>query len=304
MKTPRVLTLAVVFSAIGAIGLTSAMATTAEGEGTSEEKSEVKTAPSSEAKSEGTGEAPSPSPTDFRYVLGTAVSWQPDGVGSRQSKTSPSLLWAVRWGRWRISSGGASALFGFGREVAGSGASTELVNSKRWRLGLSLRIDSGRKSSDTDTTAGLPNIQRTLRGRLFASYVLNPDWQLSGSMSQDLLNHGGGLMAGLDLGWRLRETKSTEWTAGVGVNAADAQHMRSYFGVSPRGAVTSGLREFVPSAGLRDVHAGVGFTHALSPRWVTFGSAGVSRLIGPAAQSPLTQKATGAQVGLGVAYRN
>jgi len=245
-----------------------------------------------------------PSPTAFRYVLGTAVSWQPDGVGSRQSNVSPSLLWAVRWGRWRISSGGASALFGFGREVAGSGASTQLIDSKRWRLGLSLRIDSGRKSSEADTTAGLPNIKRTLRGRLFASYVLNPDWQLSGSMSQDLLNHGGGLEAGLDLGWRLRQTQSTEWTAGVGFSAADGQHMRSYFGVTPQGAVTSGLREFVPSAGLRDVHAGIGFNHALSPRWVVFGSAGVSRLIGPAAESPLTQRATGGQVGLGLAYRN
>ena len=193
---------------------------------------------------------------------------------------------------------------GFGREVTGSGASTDLVNSKLWRVGLSLRFDSGRKSGDAVTTAGLPDIQRTLRGRLFASYALNPDWQLSGSLSQDLLGHHGGLLAGLDLGWRLRHSEVTEWTAGVGIGAADGQHMRSYFGVTPQGALNSGLREFMPSAGLRDVHAGIGFTRALSPRWVAFGSAGLSHLIGPAAQSPLTQTPTGGQVGLGLAYRN
>ena len=243
-------------------------------------------------------------PTPFNYVLGTAVSWRPDGVGSRRYEIKPSLLWAIRWGRWRISAGGANALFGFGREVTGSGASTDLVDSKLWRVGLSLRLDNGRKSADAATTAGLPDIQRTLRGRLFASYALSPDWRLAGSLSQDLLGRHGGLLAGLDLGWRLRHSDATEWTAGVGISAADGQHMRSYFGVSQEAALNSGLTAFMPSAGLRDVHAGVGFTHVLSPRWVAFGSAGVSRLLGPAAQSPLTQTSTGGQVGLGLAYRN
>jgi outer membrane scaffolding protein for murein synthesis (MipA/OmpV family) len=242
--------------------------------------------------------------TPFNYVLGTAVSWRPDGVGSRSYETKPSLLWAIRWGRWRISAGRANALFGFGREVSGTGASTELINGERWRVGLALRFDSGRKSSDSLNTAGLPDIERTLRGRVYTSYALSPDWQLSGSLSQDLLGRHGGLLVGLDLGWRLRETASTEWTAGVGIGAADVQHMRSYFGVTPTAASSAGLPTFAPSAGLRDVHVGVGVTRALSPRWVAFGSAGVSRLLGPAAQSPLTQKLTGAQVAVGLAYRN
>lgn len=254
------------------------------------------------ARAEGEDEVLAPTP--FNYVLGTAVSWQPDGIGSRHYAAKPALLWAIRWGRWRISAGGANALFGFGREVTGSGASTDLINSKRWRVGLSLRFDHGRKSADAATMAGLPDIQRTVRGRLFASYVLSPDWQLAGSLSQDLLGHQGGLLAGLDLGWRLRHSETTEWTAGAGIGAADGQHMRSYFGVTGEAATRSGLTAFTPSAGLRDVHVGIGFTHALSPRWVTFGSAGVSRLLGPAAQSPLTQMPTGGQVGLGLAYRN
>jgi outer membrane scaffolding protein for murein synthesis (MipA/OmpV family) len=245
-----------------------------------------------------------PAPTPFKYVLGGALSTHPAGVGGRKYETTPSLLWAVRWGRWRISAGGANALFGFGSEVTGSGASTDLVETKRWRVGVSLRLDSGRKSADADTTAGLPDIERTLRGRLFASYAVSRDWQLSGSLSQDLLGRQGGLLVGLDLGWRLRQTATTEWTAGAGIGAADGQHMRSYFGVTPAAALSSGLREFAPSAGLRDVHAGVGFTHELSRRWVTFGSAGVSRLLGPAARSPLTQAPTGGQFGLGLAYRN
>ena len=257
-------------------------------------------APAARAEAEDEALAPTP----FNYVLGSAVSWRPDGLGSRHYAAKPALLWAIRWGRWRISAGGANALFGFGPESTGSGASTDLISSKLWRVGLSLRFDHGRKSADAATTVGLPDIQRTVRGRLFARYVLSPDWHLAGSLSQDLLGHRGGLLAGLDLGWRLRHSEATEWTAGAGIGAADGQHMRSYFGVPQEAAASNGLAAFTPSAGLRDVHVGIGFTHTLSPRWVTFGSAGVSRLLGPASQSPLTQSPTGGQVGLGLAYRN
>ena len=240
----------------------------------------------------------------FNYVLGAAVSWRPEGAGSLSYELKPSLLWAVRWGRWRFSAGGANAFLGFGREVTGSGASTDLIRSKLWRVGLSLRLDSGRKSADSVTTAGLPDIQRTVRGRLFASYALSADGQLSGSLSQDLLGRRGGLLAGLDLGWRLHRSGATEWTAGLGIGAADGQHMRSYFGVDASAAARRGLPVFTPSAGLRDARVNLGFTHTLSPRWVAFGSAGVSRLLGPAAQSPLTQTPSGRQLGLGLAFRN
>ena len=241
---------------------------------------------------------------ELSYVLGAGLAHGPEYPGARRSDSGPTLLWALRWGRWRISTSGAGALLGFGREIAGPGASTELFSDDKFSLGLSLRMDSGRDSGDASSTSGLPDVRRTLRGRLFARYELAPDWLLAGAVSQDLMGRQGGLQTQLDLGWRLHRSESSEWTLGLGLSAADGRNMRSYFGVTPAGAIASGLPEYRPGAGLRDVHAGLGWTRSLGPHWVVYATGGFSRLLGPAADSPLSQRPSGSHFGLGLAYRN
>lgn len=239
-----------------------------------------------------------------RYVLGGSLANRPeyDGASTRRTKLKP--LWAVQLGRWRLSTSGGSALLGFGREGGGPGASTQLLSGDRFRLGVALRMDSGRKSDDASTTRGLPDIPRTLRARLFANYNLTPDLNLGGTLSQDLLGHRGGLNAGVDLGWRFYRSETLEWTSGIGVTAADAQNLRSYFGVPESAAAASGKPAYVPGAGLRDLHTGLGFTRPVGAHWFVFGSAGASRLLGPAADSPLVQKRSGANAAIGVAWRS
>ncbi|HEY0953963.1 MAG TPA: MipA/OmpV family protein [Roseateles sp.] len=240
---------------------------------------------------------------EVRYLLGASVSVGPeyDGASKYAAKIKP--VWAVKFGRIRIASGGGSALLGFGRGGAGAGASTQLVESDRWRVGVSLRVDSGRDSGDADTTRGLPDVKRTLRARVYANYTLAPDWNLGTSLSQDALGRQGGMTASLDLGWRFHRSESTEWTSGIGLTAGNAQNMRSYFGV-PDFAATAARPAYRPGAGLRDVYLGLGVRHALDKHWFVFGSAGLSRLLGPAADSPLVQKPNTQMVAVGVAWRN
>jgi len=240
----------------------------------------------------------------FRYLAAARLQYQPEYAGAQRYEFKLRPVWALQWGRWRISTSGGNGLLGFGGEVRGDGASTELVRSDKLKLGLSFRVDSGRSSGDASTTSGLPDVRRTLRGRVYAGYALTKDWQLSGSLSQDLLGRQGGLVAGLDLGWRLRQTAHLEWTAGGGISVGDATNMRSYFGVTPEGSAASGLPVYTPSAGLRDAHAGMGWTWQLGPRWIAFGSAGAAVQMGPAADSPLTQRRLGGSVAVGLAYRN
>lgn len=239
-----------------------------------------------------------------RYLLGASLASRPeyDGASTRQTKLRP--LWAFQWGRWRISTSGGSAILGFGRDSAGAGASTLLVNSNRLRLGVALRVDSGRNSGDASTTQGLPDVKRTLRARLFANYSLTPDVNLGANLSQDILGRKGGLTAGLDLGWRFYRSPTLEWASGIGISAADATNMRSYFGVPESAVTATGKPAYEPSAGLRDLHAGVSFTRPLSKHWFVFGGAGASRLVGPPADSPLTQQRNGTYANVGVAWRN
>lgn len=256
------------------------------------------------ARAQNTAEAKPEKEETFRYLLGASLSIAPayDGASQREVKVRP--LWAVRFGRIRIATSGGSALLGFGREGVGAGASTQLIESEKWRLGLSLRIDSGRDSGDADTTQGLPDVKRTLRARLNASYSFTKDWNASVSLSQDVLGRQGGMTAGLDLGWRFYRSDETEWTTGIGLSAADAKNLRSYFGVPASAVAATGKPAYDPGAGLRDVHFGINFKHALTKHWFVFGGAGTSRLLGPAADSPLVQERSNTTAAVGVAWRN
>jgi outer membrane scaffolding protein for murein synthesis (MipA/OmpV family) len=241
---------------------------------------------------------------NLRYLLGAQLAIGPEYDGASRQRVRIKPLWAAKFGRIRIATSGGSALLGFGREGAGAGASAQLIEGDKWRVGVSLRIDSGRKSGDASTTQGLPDVKRTLRARVYANYSLTPDWNLGGSLSQDVAGRKGGLTASVDLGWRFYRTEDTEWTTGLGLSAADAQNLRSYFGVPASAVAATGKPAYEPGAGLRDVHFGVGFKHALSKHWFLFGGAGTSRLLGPAADSPLVQKPGSVAAGLGVAWRN
>ncbi|MDR7271990.1 outer membrane scaffolding protein for murein synthesis (MipA/OmpV family) [Pelomonas saccharophila] len=239
-----------------------------------------------------------------RYLLGLSVANGPEYEGARQRETKLKPVWAAKIGRIRITTAGGSALLGFGRDGAGAGASTQLIETDRWRLGVSASMDGGRDSDDASTTRGLPDVRRTLRAKLYVNYSLTQDWNLGASASQDVLGHKGGLTASLDLGWRFYRSDTTEWTTGVGVSAANAQNMRSYFGVPASASAASGKPAYEPGAGLRDAHFGINFKHALSKHWFVFGGAGANRLLGPAADSPLVEKPGGHSAAIGLAWRN
>ena len=239
-----------------------------------------------------------------RYLLGLSMASGPEYEGARTRETRFRPVWAAKIGRVRITTGGGSALLGFGREAAGAGASAQLIDTDRLRLGISARIDGGRDSDDAGTTRGLPDVRRTLRARLYANYSLTKDWNVGASASQDVLGRRGGLTLSVDTGWRFYRSETTEWTTGIGVSAANGLNMRSYFGVPESASAASGKPAYEPGAGLRDVHFGVNVKHALSKHWFVFGGAGASRLLGPAADSPLVERPGGSSASIGLAWRN
>ncbi len=239
-----------------------------------------------------------------RYLLGVSLRNGPEYEGASRRETKLRPVWAAKIGRFRLTTSGGSALLGFGRDGAGAGASTQLIDTDRWRLGISASVDSGRDSGDASTTQGLPDVRRTLRAKLYVNYSLTKDWNVGVSTSQDVLGRQGGMTLSLDTGYRLYRSDTTEWTTGVGVSAANRQNMRSYFGVPASAVAASGKPEYNPGAGLRDMHVGINVKHAVNKHWFVFGGAGASRLLGPAADSPLVERNGGASANIGVAWRN
>lgn len=240
---------------------------------------------------------------ESRYVIGLTLRSVPEYEGSDRRVLKIRPLWAYKHGRFRISTSGASAVMGFASDPVGSGVSAELLRTERWKLGAALRFDSGRQSSDSDHLTGLPDIQRTLRGRFFVSYRIDDEWGAGASISQDLLGRQGGAELGLRLGYRHWLSPTTSISAGAGMTLADRSYMSTYFGVTDMQSATSGLPAYTPGAGLKTAGLGIGVMTALTPRWIAFANAGASRLLGDAAASPISRHANSATVSIGLAYR-
>lgn len=255
------------------------------------------------ARAEGDRPAPSTGERPFTYALGAAIVAAPTYAGSGGQDVKLRPLWGVRLGRFRISGARASGLLAAPGD-AGSGASADLIDSPDWKVGAALRFDTGRTSSDDSALAGLPDIRRTLRGRVYASRDLGRGWLGQLGYSQDLLGRGGGGLANTGLVYRWAPLPDLEATAHAGITWADGRHMRSYFGVEPVVALATGRTAYQPGAGLRDVHGGLGLRHALGGRWVLWGGVAASQLVGQSADSPLTRQKTGYSASLALAWRS
>ncbi|MFG5411150.1 MipA/OmpV family protein [Piscinibacter sakaiensis] len=118
-----------------------------------------------------------------------------------------------------------------------------------WRVGTSLRLDGGRSASDDPALAGLPEIRRTLRGRLYASHRLDPHWGLGLGVSTDLLGRHGGTLANAGLGYGNRLGDLGTWGIGGGLTWGDATYLRTHHGIDAASALATGRRAYEPGAG-------------------------------------------------------
>jgi len=236
------------------------------------------------------------------YALGLALSSSPEYAGSSRRDVSLKPIAAFRYGRFKISSSGGSGILNFGEHAESSGVSADLISSRALKLKLSARIGGGRKTSDSIDLAGLPEISKTVFTRLSASYALTGQFSLNSTASWDVLGRGSGLTLSVGLGHSQYLNRRTVWNTGIGLTLANATHMQSYFGV-PGDAATPTRAAYQPGAGIKDLSLGTGFMTALSPRWIAFGQLGYSRLLGQAADSPLTTGANNLSATVGIGYR-
>lgn len=215
-------------------------------------------------------------------MLGATLMSSPAYAGGSGRRLSLRPVVAGRVGRWMLSTSSARALAGM--ELAG-GISTTVLADDRWSLGLGLRLTQGRSSGEDPVLAGLPDVQRSLGLRAALGYALAPGWRAHAHLQQDLL-HNQGLRMGVGLGWSWPLAQGWAMNASVGTGWANAQAMRTFYGVAPAQA-QPGRAAWQPGAGLESWGWGVGVSRAFSPHWRLSASIGRNTLRGDAARSPL-----------------
>lgn len=240
-------------------------------------------------------------PTKFEGALGLVTNYGPEYAGAASNGLRLVPAGFLRYGRWTLSGSGGFTTRSHTDVERGLAAS--LVERNRLRLGLSLRLDSGRRESSSDRLAGIGSVERTVRGRLQMRWRPDDDWTLSTGLSVDLLGRHGGWWAdaGVSREWRL--AAETRLQVGASLSMAGDTYFQRWYGVTPEQSQRSGFPVYTPGEGLHDVNLGATLRTEFGPRWSGFVSTGLSRQLGPAAASPLTERATGWSVGSGLAWR-
>jgi outer membrane scaffolding protein for murein synthesis (MipA/OmpV family) len=230
------------------------------------------------------------------------VNVSPDYSGASTRKTSVTLGYYLRYGRLSISNTGGFVTRREKDDIF-RGLGLDLKQDERLRLNVALRIDNGRTSNDVRGLEGLDDVKRTIRARFSATRFLDDGWKAIAGLSADILGKGGGNLLDIGATHDHRWTPSTTWSVNGTLTAGDQRYMRSWYGISEAASARTGRPVYEPGAGLRDVSVSAGFRTEVEDKWIVLGGASLGRLLGPAAQSPITLSKTQWGVSLGVARR-
>lgn len=158
-------------------------------------------------------------------------------------------------------------------------------------IGPVVRLRGGRSAFDDSGLQGLHPVQWNLDAGVFAQYWPIEDRLRVRAETRQALWGGDGLLADLFLDWF--QAVGDRWllSAGPRLSLANGTYMRNSFGVSAEEAANSGrVDTFDANCGLKSVGFTVAATHMLSPAWSVQIYDEYSRLLGDAADSPITSR--------------
>jgi MipA family protein len=168
--------------------------------------------------------------------------------------------------------------------------SFSLIKHDQLEVGVLTGYRRGRRETDATYLYGTGDIKGSIVGGGFAKYNFGRAF-IRASVHQSVIGDDTGAILRLGTGSTYTLTDRMLIKADLWADAANDTYMDSFFGVTRTQSVRSGLRTFDPGAGFKSVSAKLGTEVALTPDWTLDASAGYSRLIGDAADSPLVSSA-------------
>jgi len=247
---------------------------------------------------------PAPEKSDVLWegAIGMIATYRPEYQGAAERVVNLKPVIFLRYGRFTASSGGS----GFATRRPGDiarGLGLNVVDSDRVRLSLGLRYDGGRSAEDSGALAGMGDVKATLRVRAAASWRFDSPWRLGANWSIDAFGRGGGHYGEVNAAYEKHVSPSSILTLGSSLGLGGGTYMQAYYGVSEEQAAASGYPVYTPGAGLREIIFAAGLRHEFNDEWTFLGGIGVSRLLGPAAASPLTLSPSGWGITSGAVWR-
>lgn len=232
-----------------------------------------------------------------RGHIGVGAGVAPEYDGSDDLRAIPFLVGDIRYR-------------GVTLELRGLRGRVDLASDPRLSIGPVIGARLHREDVDGPVGA-LPDINLAVEAGGFVGYRFGGDQFGQGSLLMELsLVHDvsrtyDGLLATASAGYMAVRDADTFLSLDMQTTWANADYMRTYFGIAPADVIQSGLPEYRPGSGFRDVGAGLSAGYSFTRRWGVIGRLGANYLVGDAADSPITDEGSRWQPlgGLTLSYR-
>jgi outer membrane scaffolding protein for murein synthesis (MipA/OmpV family) len=186
------------------------------------------------------------------------------------------------------------------------GIGVNALKSGPFTAGFSVNYSLGRDSDDADRLDGMSTIDGAAALSGFFKYDLKPF-----SFDATVTNRFGddnGITVKLGAQYAYSPHRDWRFSAGPSLTWADGNYTDSFFGISSSEAARAtargnALTAYNPGAGFKDVGFTVSASYQISEGWSLRSMAGVSVLLGDAADSPLVEREIQPRFMLGLAYR-
>lgn len=177
--------------------------------------------------------------------------------------------------------------------------------SDKLQVGPLVRYQFGRDEDDSDDLRGMGDVDASVELGGFITYSIGA-WSTGLTLFQDASDSHDGFTAKVNVGHRhsfgpklrLRSELYTTW--------ADDSYTETFFGVTAVQSARSGMRQYRPEGGIKDVGLQLDLDYSLTENWGLTGRLGYKRLVGDAADSPLVKDRGSADqftTGLFLSYR-
>lgn len=237
--------------------------------------------------------APAPAQTpsgDTRLTIGGGGLFAPTYLGSDDYEVDPLPLIDLRHDRLFLST----------RDGLGANL---LERGSNWKAGPVIKYRWARDQDDDSALRGMGDVDGAGEAGGYVHYDLRP-FKIGAEVRQGFGGHEA-VVGDIFASWSTNLTNSLMLTAGPRATLASKDFTQTYFGVDPGQSARSGYRQYSPDGAYMSYGFGANLTYMLTERLSLGGFAGVDRIAGDAADSPLVDQAgspTQARLGVTLGY--
>ncbi|MDP1979767.1 MipA/OmpV family protein [Undibacterium sp.] len=218
-------------------------------------------------------------------IIGAGVFYAPEYLGAKKHRFGPAI-----YGEYQNKNGffvSTARGIGYGQKVGDFSLSAGIG----YRAGREDSRDS-KKLFSSDDLKGMGDIPGSVTANLHASTTFAGGINASFGANLALSHRENGNSYEFGLSAPIFQTTSDKVEIGGSLTYGDAKYNQTNFGVTAKQSTNSGYKTFNAKAGFSQALGTVSWTHMIDKNWSVRSAAGVSQVMGDAADSPLTKKKT------------